>query len=89
VIEEFARSAPPSTPPAALAELTAREVEVLGLLGRGLSNAEVAAELIISEATAKTHVGRILMKLGLRDRTAAVVFAYESGVVRPGSGGVR
>jgi DNA-binding NarL/FixJ family response regulator len=89
VIEEFARSASPSTPPPALAELTAREVEVLGLLGRGLSNAEIAAELIISEATAKTHVGRILMKLGLRDRAQAVVFAYESGVVRPGTSGTR
>jgi DNA-binding NarL/FixJ family response regulator len=85
VIEEFARSAPPAQPPAALAELTPREAEVLRLLGRGLSNAEIAAELIISEATAKTHVGRVLMKLGLRDRAQAVVFAYEAGVVRAGT----
>jgi DNA-binding NarL/FixJ family response regulator len=85
VIEEFARSAPVAAPPPALAELTAREREVLALLGRGLSNAEIAARLIISEATAKTHVGRVLMKLGLRDRAQAVVFAYEAGVVRPGA----
>jgi DNA-binding NarL/FixJ family response regulator len=84
VIEEFARSTPPAQPPAALAELTPREAEVLGLLGRGLSNAEIAGELIISEATAKTHVGRVLMKLGLRDRAQAVVFAYEAGIVRAG-----
>jgi DNA-binding NarL/FixJ family response regulator len=84
VIEEFARSAPVAARPAELSELTAREVEVLRLLGRGLSNAEIAAELIISDATAKTHVGRILMKLGLRDRAQAVVFAYEAGLIRPG-----
>jgi DNA-binding NarL/FixJ family response regulator len=84
VIEEFARSAPPAQPPAALGELTPRETEVLRLLGRGLSNAEIAAELIISDATAKTHVGRVLMKLGLRDRAQAVVFAYEAGIVRTG-----
>jgi DNA-binding NarL/FixJ family response regulator len=84
VIEEFARSAPPAQPPPALGELTPRETEVLRLLGRGLSNAEIAAELIISDATAKTHVGRVLMKLGLRDRAQAVVFAYEAGIVRTG-----
>ena len=86
VIEEFARRSPSkSPPPGALAELTEREVEVLRLIARGLSNAEIAEELVITPATAKTHVGRILMKLELRDRVQAVVFAYETGLVRPGS----
>ena len=85
VIEEFARTSPgPSTPPGALEELTERELEVLGLIARGLSNAEISDELVITLATAKTHVGRILMKLELRDRAQAVVFAYESGLVSPG-----
>jgi DNA-binding NarL/FixJ family response regulator len=83
LIEEFARAAP-AQPPPALAELTPRELEVFRLLARGLSNAELAAELIVSEATVKTHVARLLMKLGLRDRVQAVVLAYESGVVTPG-----
>ena len=84
VIEEFARRAPADSPPSeALEELTAREVEVLRLVARGLSNAEIAEELVITPATAKTHVGRILMKLELRDRVQAVVFAYETGLVRP------
>jgi DNA-binding NarL/FixJ family response regulator len=88
VIEEFVRREPPPTPtqPAALAELTPREREVLELLARGRSNAEICERLVVSEATAKTHVARILQKLDLRDRIQAVIYAYESGIVSPGSG---
>jgi len=80
LIERFAGAAPQKPPPA-LAELTPRELEVLRLLARGLSNAEIAAELVLSEHTAKTHVAHILNKLDLRDRVQAVVLAYESGIV--------
>ena len=85
VIQEFARHPPPSPgPPRAVQALTAREREVLHLLIRGLSNPEICAQLVISEATAKTHVARILQKLGLRDRVQAVIYAYENGLVTPG-----
>ena len=85
LIPEFAATqAPPPPPPAGLDELTARELEVFKCVARGLSNAEIAAELVVSETTVKTHVARVLMKLGLRDRVQAVVLAYETGLVAPG-----
>jgi len=85
LIDRFVGAAPPNAPPpAALAELTHRELEVLRQLARGLSNSEIAAALYITEGTVKTHVARILLKLDLRDRVQAVVFAYEHGFVQPG-----
>jgi DNA-binding NarL/FixJ family response regulator len=85
LIEDFVRRPPAcSGPPAQLAELTERELEVLRLVARGLSNAEIAGELFVSEATVKTHLTHILTKLRIRDRVQAVVLAYETGLIRPG-----
>jgi DNA-binding NarL/FixJ family response regulator len=84
LIEQFARARPAAPDAGRLEALTQREVEVLRLLARGLSNAEIAATLFLGESTVKTHVGHILDKLHLRDRVQAVIAAYEAGLVRPG-----
>jgi DNA-binding NarL/FixJ family response regulator len=86
VIAAFARRSPSADPSSSprLDELTDREREVLLLLTRGRSNAEIAADLVVSDATVKTHVAHVLMKLGVRDRVQAVIFAYEAGLVAPG-----
>jgi DNA-binding NarL/FixJ family response regulator len=85
LLDRFARSLPDRAPPDSLSSLTEREIEVLRLLATGLSNAELAERLFVSEATVKTHVSSVLRKLGVRDRVQAVVLAYDAGLIRPAS----
>jgi len=89
LIETFVEAGTRPPPPAQLNDLTEREREVLALIARGMSNAEIARELVVSGTTVKTHVARVLSKLGVRDRVQAVVLAYEAGVVTPGTGADR
>ena len=86
LLDRFAGALPVETPPPTLDALTARELEILRLLATGSSNAEIAGELVVSEATVKTHVSSVLRKLGVRDRVQAVVIAYDTGLVRPRPG---
>jgi DNA-binding NarL/FixJ family response regulator len=86
LIAEFARAPTSPEPPRELQRLTDRERQVLELVARGMSNAEIARELVVGATTVKTHVGRVLTKLGLRDRIEAVIYAYEAGMIRPGVG---